>query len=85
MEWNTLPPGLQRDLINDACSKGKLLDTTTLSGQIARFLRKHTNGHDEMGSSSVQSLTTPSPTLRPTSPQPEDNETNSSEVSRLTR
>jgi hypothetical protein len=58
--------------------------TATLRAQIARFLRKHTNGHDEMGSSSVQSLTTPSPTLRPTSPQPED-ETNSSEVSRLTR
>jgi hypothetical protein len=54
MEWNTLPPGLQRDLINDACSKGKLLDTTTLSGQIARFLRKHTNGGEKIERPSVQ-------------------------------
>jgi hypothetical protein len=84
MRWNTLQTELQRELFDNAGSMGALLDTATLRAQIARFLRKHTNGHDEMGSSSVQSLTTPSPTLRPTSPQPED-ETNSSEVSRLTR
>jgi hypothetical protein len=54
MEWNTLPTGLQRDLFDDASSKGELLDTATLRGQIARFLRKHTDGHDEMGRSSVQ-------------------------------
>jgi hypothetical protein len=53
MEWNTLPTGLQRDLFDDAGSKGQLLDTATPRGQIARFLRKHTNGHDEMGRSSV--------------------------------
>ena len=53
MEWNTLPTGLQRDLFDDAGSKGELLDTATLRGQIARFLRKHTDGHDEMGGSPV--------------------------------
>ena len=53
MEWNTLPTGLQRDLFDHAGSKGQLLDTATPRGQIARFLRKHTDGHDEMGRSSV--------------------------------
>jgi hypothetical protein len=53
MEWNTLPTGLQRDLFDDAGSKGELLDTATPRGQIARFLRKHTAGHDEMPRSSV--------------------------------
>jgi hypothetical protein len=48
MEWNMLPTGLQRDLFDDAGSKGELLDTATPRGQIARFLRKHTAGHDEM-------------------------------------
>jgi hypothetical protein len=48
-----LPTGLQRDLFDDAGSKGELLDTATLRGQIARFLRKHTDGHDEMGGSPV--------------------------------
>src|ERR1700674_5611160 len=47
MEWNTLPTGLQRHLFDDAGSKGELLDTAR--GQIARFLRKHTDGHDELG------------------------------------
>jgi len=51
MEWNTLPTGLQRDLFDDAGSKGELLDTATSRAQIARFLRKHANGHDEMGRS----------------------------------
>ena len=46
---------LQRELFDDAGSMGALLETATLRAQIARFLRKHTNGHDEMGSSSVQS------------------------------
>jgi hypothetical protein len=54
MEWNTLPTGLQRDLFNEAGSNGELLDSAILRGQIARFLRKHTDGHDEMGRSSVQ-------------------------------
>jgi hypothetical protein len=53
MEWNTLPTGLQRDLFDDAGSKGELLDTATPRGQIARFLRKRTAGHDEMPRSSV--------------------------------
>jgi hypothetical protein len=53
--WNTLQTELQRELFDDAGSMGALLDTATLRAQIARFLRKHTNGHDEMGRSSVQS------------------------------
>ena len=55
MRWNTLQTELQRELVDDAGSMGALLDTATLRAQIARFLRKHTNGHDEMGRSSVQS------------------------------
>jgi hypothetical protein len=53
--WNTLQTELQRELFDGAGSMGALLDTATLRAQIARFLRKHTNGHDEMGRSSVQS------------------------------
>jgi hypothetical protein len=53
MEWNMLPTGLQRDLFDDAGSKGELLDTAAPRGKIARFLRKHTAGHDEMRRSSV--------------------------------
>jgi hypothetical protein len=49
MEWNTLPTGLQRDLFDDAGAEGELFDTAILRGQIARFLRKHTDGHDVMG------------------------------------
>ena len=55
MRWNTLQTELQRELFDDAGSMGALLDTATLRAQIARFLRTHTNGHDEMGRSSVQS------------------------------
>jgi hypothetical protein len=55
MRWNTLQTELQMELFDDAGSMGALLDTATLRAQIARFLRKHTNGHDEMGGSSVQS------------------------------
>jgi hypothetical protein len=54
MEWNTLPTGLQRDLFNEAGSNGELLDSAILRGQIARFLRKHRHGPDEMGRLSVQ-------------------------------
>jgi hypothetical protein len=55
MRWNTLQTELQRELFDAAGSIGGLLDDATLRAQIARFLRKHTNGHDEMGRSSVQS------------------------------
>ena len=54
MRWNTLQTELQRELFDDAGSFGGLLDNATLRARIARFLRKHTNGHDEMGRSSVQ-------------------------------
>jgi hypothetical protein len=55
MRWNTLQTELQRELFDDAGSMCALLDTATLRAQIARFLRKHANGHHEMGRSSVQS------------------------------
>jgi hypothetical protein len=55
MRWNTLQTELQRELFDAAGSISGLLDKATLRSQIARFLRKHTNGHDEMGRSSVQS------------------------------
>jgi hypothetical protein len=48
-QWNTLPTELQRELFDDAGSMGELLDTANLRGQIARFLRKRTDGHDELG------------------------------------
>jgi hypothetical protein len=54
MEWTTLPTGLQRDLFNEAGSKGELLDSAILRGQIARFLRKHADSPDQLGKSSVQ-------------------------------
>jgi hypothetical protein len=55
MQWNTLPTGLQMELFDGAGSMGELLDTAALRGQIARFLRKHTHGEDEITISSVQS------------------------------
>jgi len=54
MEWNTLPTGLQRDLFDDAGAKGELFEAAILRGQIARFLRKHTEDEDEKGRLSVQ-------------------------------
>jgi hypothetical protein len=47
MEWNVLPTGLQRDLFDDAGSKGEQLETATPRGQIARFLRHHADGHNK--------------------------------------
>jgi hypothetical protein len=46
MQWNTLPTSLQREIFDIAGSVGKLLETATLRGQIARFLHKH---KDESG------------------------------------
>jgi hypothetical protein len=63
MRWNTLQTELQRELFDDAGSMGALLDTATLRAQIARFLRKHTNGHDEMARHRR------SPRMRPTVPE----------------
>jgi hypothetical protein len=42
MQWNTLPTELQRELVDNAGSMGELLDSDTLRGKIARFLRKRT-------------------------------------------
>jgi hypothetical protein len=55
MQWNTLPTQLQRELFDNASSMGELLDTAALRGQIARFLRKRTDGEDEIVRSSVHS------------------------------
>jgi hypothetical protein len=41
MQWNTLPPKLQRELFDNAGAMGELVDTAALRGQIARFLHKH--------------------------------------------
>ena len=46
MQWNTLPTSLQREIFDTAGSVGKLLETATLRGRIARFLHKH---KDEAG------------------------------------
>jgi hypothetical protein len=40
MQWGTLPQKLQRELFDNAGTMGDLLDTTSLRGQIARFLHK---------------------------------------------
>jgi hypothetical protein len=41
MQWNTLPPKLQRELFDNAGAMGELVDIVALRGQIARFLDKH--------------------------------------------
>jgi hypothetical protein len=41
MQWNTIPQKLQREFFDNAGSMGQLLQTSTLRGQIARFLHKH--------------------------------------------
>jgi hypothetical protein len=41
MQWNTLPPKLQRELFDTAGTMGELLNTSALRGQLARFLHKH--------------------------------------------
>jgi hypothetical protein len=43
LKWNTLPTKLQRELFDNACSMGELLETAALRGQIARFLHRHKN------------------------------------------
>ncbi len=55
VQWNRLPTELQRELFDNASSVGEPLDTATLRGQLARFLRKHTHGEDQIVRSSVQS------------------------------
>jgi hypothetical protein len=41
MQWNTIPKKFQRELFDTAGSVGDLLQTSTLRGQIARFLHDH--------------------------------------------
>jgi hypothetical protein len=46
MQWNTLPTTLQREIFDTAGSVGKLVETASLRGQIARFLHKYKNDAD---------------------------------------
>jgi hypothetical protein len=50
MQWNVLPKALQREIFDTAGSVGKLLETSALRGQIARFLHKHKDdaGRDKL-------------------------------------
>jgi hypothetical protein len=41
LQWNALPPSLQRELFDNAGSMGALADIPALRAQIARFLQKH--------------------------------------------
>jgi len=47
MQWNTLPAKLQKELFDNAGDMGELLDSSTLRGQIARFLHMHKNDENE--------------------------------------
>lgn len=54
MQWNTLPTSLQREIFDTAGSVGKLWETATLRGQIARFLHKHKNESGRVDSPSTE-------------------------------
>lgn len=41
LQWNTIPPELQRELFDNAGAMGGVLDTPNLRGEIARFLHQH--------------------------------------------
>jgi hypothetical protein len=47
MQWNTIPPKLQRELFDTAGSLGDVARTTILRGQIARFLHDHKDKDEE--------------------------------------
>jgi hypothetical protein len=49
MRWNTVPTKLQRELFDCASSIGDLEQTTSLKGQIARFLHNHKNDQQKSG------------------------------------
>jgi hypothetical protein len=49
MQWNSLPRKLQRELFDNACAMGELLETPELRGRIARFLHKHKNDEAAAG------------------------------------
>ncbi len=44
LQWNTLPPKLQRELYDAAGAMGEVVKTSDLRGQIARFLHRHASG-----------------------------------------
>ena len=54
MQWNTIPTKLQRELFDTAGSLGDVLKTTTLRGQIARFLHDHKDEENHSGTSKVK-------------------------------
>jgi hypothetical protein len=41
LQWNTIPTKLRRELFDTAGSRGDVLKSAALRGQIARFLHKH--------------------------------------------
>jgi hypothetical protein len=47
MRWNTIPTKLQRELFDCASTIGDLQPTTSLKGQIARFLHNHKDDQQE--------------------------------------
>ena len=46
MQWNTIPPKLQRELFDTAGSMGDVLNSAALRAQIARFLHQHKDDDD---------------------------------------
>jgi hypothetical protein len=48
MQWNTIPPKLQRELFDTAGSMGDVLKSAALRAQIARFLHRQ-KGNDRVG------------------------------------
>ena len=49
MRWNTVPTKLQRELFDCASTIGDLQQTTSLKGQIARFLHNHKDDLQKSG------------------------------------
>lgn len=44
MQWNQIPPSIQRELFDNAGAMGELQNTAGLRGQIARFLHRYKDG-----------------------------------------
>jgi hypothetical protein len=59
MQWNTIPPKLQRELFDTAGSLGDLLKTAALREQIARFLHNHKDDESVPDRPTIQTLAIP--------------------------
>jgi hypothetical protein len=59
MQWNAIPPKLQRELFDTAGSLGDLLKTAALREQIARFLHNHKDDESVPDHHAIQTLATP--------------------------